>query len=170
MSMFGGSGDLASAVTLLKVFTDRTPDEIAELERSLAEKPFLREAQKALAADVTTLVHGREATAAVQAASEALFGRGDVRQLDARTLADATGELPGGEVKPGMTVTDALVAVGLVESRNAARRVIGDGGASLNNVRLSDPEQPLGEGDFLHGEVALFRRGRKSLAAGRHAP
>ena len=160
----------ASAVTLLKVFTDRTPDEIAELERSLAEKPFLREAQKALAADVTTLVHGREATAAVQAASEALFGRGDVRQLDARTLADATGELPGGEVKPGMTVTDALVAVGLVESRNAARRVIGDGGASLNNVRLSDPEQPLGEGDFLHGEVALFRRGRKSLAAGRHAP
>jgi tyrosyl-tRNA synthetase len=157
----------ASVVMLLKVFTDRTPEQIAALEMSLKEKPFLREAQKALAADVTTLVHGAEATAAVQAASEALFGRGDVTQLDARTLADATAELPGGTLSEGMSVTDALVAVGLVESRNAARRVIGDGGASLNNVRLTDPERTLVESDFLHGQVALFRRGRRSLAAGR---
>jgi tyrosyl-tRNA synthetase len=69
-----------------------------------------------------------------------------------------------------MTVTEALVAVGLVESRNAARRAIADGGASLNNVRLHDPEQVLTEEDFLHGRVALLRRGRKSLAAGRRAP
>jgi tyrosyl-tRNA synthetase len=157
----------ASVVKLLKVFTDRTPDEVAVLEQSLAEKPFLREAQKALAADVTTLVHGAAATAAVRAASEALFGRGDVHALDARTLGDATAELPGGEVSAGTSVTDALVAVGLVDSRNAARRVIGEGGASLNNVKLSDAEQLLGEEDFLHGRVALLRRGRKSLAAGR---
>jgi tyrosyl-tRNA synthetase len=157
----------ASVISLLKVFTDRSPEQIAELERSLAEKPFLREAQKALAADVTTLVHGAAATAAVQAASEALFGKGDVTALDADTLADATGELPGGEVSVGMSVTDALVAVGLVDSRNAARRAIGDGGASLNNVKLADPEQPLEESDFLHGRVALLRRGRRSLAAGR---
>jgi tyrosyl-tRNA synthetase len=157
----------ASAVKLLKVFTDRSPDDIARLEQSLAEKPFLREAQKALAADVTTLVHGAAATAAVQAASEALFGKGDVTALDPRTLRDATGELPGGELSVGMSVTDALVAVGLVDSRNAARRAIGDGGASLNNVKLTDPEQVLGEHDFLHGSVALLRRGRKSLAAGR---
>ncbi|MGZ3415846.1 MAG: tyrosine--tRNA ligase, partial [Isosphaeraceae bacterium] len=160
----------ASVIMLLKVFTDRTPEQIAELETSLKEKPFLREAQKALAADVTTLVHGAEATAAVQAASEALFGRGDVTQLDARTLADATAELPGGTVSEGMSVTDALVAVGLVESRNAARRVIGDGGASLNNVRLTESEQLLVASDFLHGKVALFRRGRRSLAAGRRGP
>jgi tyrosyl-tRNA synthetase len=159
----------AAVVTLLKVFTDRTPEEIAALERSLAEKPFLREAQKALAADVTTLVHGAAATAAVQAASEALFGKGDVSALDERTLADATGELPGGEVAVGMSVTDALVAVGLVDSRNAARRAIGDGGASLNNVKLTDPEHQLEASDFLHGRVALLRRGRKSLAAGRLA-
>jgi tyrosyl-tRNA synthetase len=159
----------ASVVKLLKVFTDRTPDEVAVLEQSLAEKPFLREAQKALAADVTTLVHGAAATAAVRAASEALFGRGDVHALDARTLGDATAELPGGEVSAGTSVTDALVAVGLVDSRNAARRVIGEGGASLNNVKLSDAEQLLGEEDFLHGRVALLRRGRKSLAAGRRA-
>jgi tyrosyl-tRNA synthetase len=160
----------ASVVMLLKVFTDRTPEQVAELEMSLKEKPFLREAQKALAADVTTLVHGADATAAVQAASEALFGRGDVTQLDARTLADATAELPGGTVTEGMSVTDALVAVGLVDSRNAARRTIGEGGASLNNVRLTDPEQELVESDFLHGQVALFRRGRRSLAAGRRGP
>jgi tyrosyl-tRNA synthetase len=160
----------ASVVTLLKVFTDRTQEQVAELEASLREKPYLREAQKALAADVTTLVHGAEATAAVQAASEALFGKGDVTALDPRTLADATDELPGAPVEPGMTVTEALVAVGLVESRNAARRAIADGGASLNNVRLHDPEQVLTEEDFLHGRVALLRRGRKSLAAGRRAP
>jgi tyrosyl-tRNA synthetase len=157
----------ASVVTLLKVFTDRTWEQIAELEKSLAEKPFLREAQKALAADVTTLVHGADATAAVQAASEALFGKGDVGALDERTLLDATAELPGGAVDVGTSVTDALVAVGLVDSRNAARRAISEGGASLNNVKLADPEQVLGEQDFLHGKVALLRRGRKSLAAGR---
>jgi tyrosyl-tRNA synthetase len=157
----------ASVIKLLKVFTDRDAEQVAELERSLAERPFLREAQKALAADVTTLVHGAAATAAVQAASEALFGKGDVRALDARTLADATGELPGGEVSPGMSLTDALVAVGLVDSRNAARRAIGDGGASLNNLKVTDPEQRLRDEDFLHGRVALLRRGRKSLAAGR---
>jgi tyrosyl-tRNA synthetase len=70
-------------------------------------------------------------------------------------------------VAVGMSVTEALVAVGLVESRNAARRVIGDGGASLNNVKLDDPERQLVTADFLHGDVALLRRGRKALAAGR---
>ncbi|MDU0312052.1 tyrosine--tRNA ligase [Phycicoccus sp. M110.8] len=159
----------ASVVTLLKVFTDRTQEEVAELEQSLAEKPFLREAQKALAADVTTLVHGAEATAAVQSASEALFGKGDVGALDEGTLLDATAELPGAPVEVGTSVTDALVAVGLVDSRNAARRAISEGGASLNNVKLTDAERVLGEGDFLHGKVALLRRGRKSLAAGRRS-
>jgi tyrosyl-tRNA synthetase len=160
----------ASVVKLLKVFTDRTEEQIAELGRSLAEKPFLREAQRALAADVTTLVHGAEATAAVQAASEALFGKGDVRALDAQTLSDATGELPGAAVQVGTSVTEALVAVGLVDSRKAARRAIGDGGASLNNMKITDPERVLGPEDFLHGRVALLRRGRKSLAAARMAP
>ena len=91
----------ASVVTLLRVFTDRGREELEELERQVAEEPFRRAAQRALAADVTTLVHGAAATAAVQAASEALFGRGDVRALDARTLQDATAELPGGEVYVG---------------------------------------------------------------------
>ncbi len=159
----------ASVVALLRVFTDRSQDEIVELERQVAEEPFRRAAQKALAADVTTLVHGAEATKAVQAASKALFGRGDLHALDPGTLRDATAELPGGAVTPGMSVTDALVAVGLVDSRNAARRAIADGGASVNGVKVSDAERPIAEGDFLHGAVVVLRRGRKALAAGRRS-
>src|SRR6478609_3960606 len=159
----------ASVISMLKALSDRSRDEITELERQVAEEPFRRAAQKALAADVTTLVHGAEATASVQAASEALFGKGDLTGLDASTLTDATAELPGAPVSVGTSVVDALVAVGLVDSRNAARRAIGDGGASLNNVKVTDPEQVLGEGDFLHGSVAVIKRGRRNLAAARRA-
>ena len=163
------NADDASVIGYLRTFTDHTREEIEALEQSVAQTPFKREAQKTLAADVTTLVHGAQETAAVQAASEALFGKGDPRALDAVTLRDATAELPGGEVAPGDSVVDALVATGLVESRNAARRVISDGGASVNNVKVTDPEAELTEGDFLHGQVALVRRGRKSLAAARRS-
>ena len=159
----------ASVVPMLETFTDRSTEDIARLGESSAKMPFLREAQRTLAADVTTLVHGTAATLAVQAASEALFGKGDVTSLDARTLEDATGELPGARVEVGSSVVDALVAVGLVDSRNAARRAIADGGASVNNVKVTDPGQVLGAQDFLHGRVALLRRGRKSLAAARLA-
>ncbi len=159
----------ASVVTLLRVFTDRGREELEELERQVAEEPFRRAAQRALAADVTTLVHGEAATAAVQAASEALFGKGDVRALDARTLQDATAELPGGEVHVGMPVVDALVAVGLAESRNAARRTIAEGGASVNGEKVTDAERVVVGDDVLHGQVVVLRRGRKALAAGRVA-
>ncbi len=159
----------ASVVTLLRVFTDRGREELEELERQVAEEPFRRAAQRALAADVTTLVHGAAATAAVQAASEALFGKGDVRALDARTLQDATAELPGGEVHVGMPVVDALVAVGLAESRNAARRTIAEGGASVNGEKVTDAERVVVGDDVLHGQVVVLRRGRKALAAGRVA-
>jgi len=157
----------ASVVQLLKVFTDRSADQIAALGRSMLNTPYLREAQKALAGDITTLVHGAPATAAVQAASEALFGRGDMAALDEQTLVDATAELPGAVVAAGSSVVDALVAVGLVDSRNAARRTIADGGASVNNVKVGDPEQQLGADDFLHGRVVVLRRGRRTLAAAR---
>jgi tyrosyl-tRNA synthetase len=105
----------------------------------------------------------------VQEASQALFGRGDVRTLDPRTLADATSELPGAVVAVGAELVDALVATGLVDSRKAARRVITEGGAYLNNERVEKEDAVLGEGDFLHGEVALLRRGRRSLAGARRA-
>jgi tyrosyl-tRNA synthetase len=157
----------ASVVTLLKVFTDRSREEVAELEEQVVREPFRRAAQRTLADDVTTLVHGAAATAAVRAASEALFGKGDLRALDPGTLADATAELPGGEVQVGMSVVDALVAVGLVDSRNAARRAIGEGGASVNGDKVTDVERLVEPDDLLHGSVVVLRRGRKALAAGR---
>lgn len=160
----------ASVIGLVKVFTDRGPQEVADLERQVREEPWKRAAQRTLAADVTTLVHGPAATAAVQAASEALFGSGDLRALDGPTLRDATAELPGGAVHVGMSVVDALVAVGLAESRNAARRTVGDGGASVNGARVGDPEAVLTDADVLAGGVVVLRRGRKSLAAGRVEP
>lgn len=159
----------ASVVKYLGIFTDRTQEEIAELARQVEDEPFRRAAQKALATDVTTLVHGADATAAVQRASEALFGKGDVRSLDHRTLADATAELDGGDVPAGASLVDALVASTLVESRNAARRVLGEGGVSVNNVKITDPEAVLTEADFLHGSTVLLKRGRKALAVVRRS-
>jgi tyrosyl-tRNA synthetase len=157
----------ASVIQLVKVFTDRTVEEVAELERQVAEEPFRRTAQKTLASDITTLVHGAEETEAVRAASEALFGKGELTALDAKTLRDATAELPGADVAVGTAVVDAMVATGLVESRKAARRVIDEGGASVNNVKVKDPEAVLSDEDFLQGVVAVLKRGRKSLAAAR---
>ena len=157
----------ASVIKLLKVFTDRGSAEIADLERQLEEEPFRRAAQRTLAADVTTLVHGADATASVQAASEALFGKGDLGALDERTLVDATSELPGADVPAGTGLLDALVATGLVDSKKAARRAIGDGAVSINGEKIADEARVLGAEDYLHGRVAIVRRGRKNLAAAR---
>ncbi len=159
----------ASVVMLLKVFTERTRDEIDDLARQVRDEPFRRAAQRTLATDVTTLVHGPEATAAVQAASDALFGRGSLDGLDRRTLLDATAELPGGTGEPGQEVVDALVVSGLVDSRNAARRVIRDGGASVNNVKVTEETAVLTAQDFLYDAVCLVKRGRKSLGVVRRS-
>ncbi len=156
----------ASVVTLLKVFTDRGSEEIEDLGRQVQEEPWKRAAQRALAEDVTTLVHGRAATDAARAAAEALFGKGDLRALDGPTLRDAAAELPSGAVTVGMPLVDALVAVGLADSRNAARRTLGEGGASVNGAKVADPDAVLGADDVLAGGVVVLRRGRKNLAAG----
>ncbi|PID96558.1 MAG: tyrosine--tRNA ligase [Actinomycetales bacterium] len=155
----------SSVGTLLRFFTDLDAGQIADLEEQVRAEPFRRTAQRTLAAEVTTLVHGAPVCAAVQAASAAIFGKGDIRALDEPTLLDATAELPGGIVPEGATIVDALVATGLAESRNAARRLVGDGGVSLNGDKVGDPETVLRATDFLHGRVALLRRGRKAQAA-----
>lgn len=153
---------------LLRIFTDRDQEQIAELEQAALERPHLREAQRALAADVTTLVHGAEATAQVEAASQVLFGRGEPSALDASTLRDATAELPGAAVPVGTGLLEAMVEVGLADSKGAARRLVRDGGVSINNTKVDDVEHVLQADDFLHGEIVLLRRGRKSLAAARN--
>lgn len=156
-----------SVVKLLKIFSDRTREELEVLARQVADEPFRRTAQRTLAADVTTLVHGEGATASVQAASEALFGKGDLAALEEQTLLDATQELPGADVPAGTGLLDALVATGLVDSKKAGRRAIGDGSVSVNGEKVSDEAHALGPGDYLHGRVAVLRRGRKNLAAAR---
>lgn len=159
----------ASVVKLLKVFGNRSPNEVATLSQAVIEEPFRRAAQKALAHDVTALVHGEQAVADVEAASAALFGNASLADLDTDTLVDATSELPGTEAQAGTELIDLMVATGLSDSRKAARRTIGEGGASINNAKITDPGAELEDAHFLGGEVAVLKRGRKNLAAVRRA-
>jgi tyrosyl-tRNA synthetase len=154
----------ADVVSWLKIFTFRSREEIEALAAAVQERPGAREAQRTLAADVTTLVHGQDATDAVVAASQALFGRGELTELDEATLAAATDELPRAQVEPGTPVLDALVASGLVASKAAGRRAIAEGGAYVNNVKVDGEEAVLSAADLLHGRFAVLRRGKKTLA------
>ncbi len=150
----------------LRYFTFRTQAEIVELERATAERPAAREGQRALAAEVTDLVHGADARGRVEEASRALFGRGDLQALDADVLGDALAELPLARVsRERHPVVDLLAATGLVASKSAARRTIAEGGGYVNNVKVEDEEATAGPQDALHGRWLLVRRGRRSLAA-----
>lgn len=118
-----------------------------------------------MAARVTELVHGRDELDRVLAATEALWGRGELGALDARTLESATAELPSGDIVAGeSTIVDALVATGLEKGRSAARRTVASGGAYLNNVKVTDEDAPISTGDLLAGGLALVRKGRRNLA------
>jgi tyrosyl-tRNA synthetase len=155
---------------LLRVFSFRVRAEIEELEREIAEKPKARRAQRLLAEELTTLVHGANELARVQAASEALFGQGDLRSLDAATLAAAVAEVPHAEVDrlPGgglPPVFDLMAAVGIVESKSAARRAIAEGGAYLNNERVMTEDATPTDADLLHGEYLVVRRGKRTVGA-----
>ena len=151
---------------LLRVFTFRGREEIEALERATLERPQAREGQRALAADVTTLVHGERATAQAIAASQALFGRGVLAELDEQTLDDATAELTRVQVKVGTPVVDAFVQAGLAPSRSGARRTISEGGAYVNNTKVEDVDAVLAADQLLHERFVVLRRGRKALAAG----
>ncbi|MHB1065140.1 MAG: tyrosine--tRNA ligase [Georgenia sp.] len=155
----------ADVVHYLKVFTFRSREGLVELEQAVAERPQAREAQRALAEDVTTLVHGAEATERVRRASQALFGRDDLRALDEQTLSAAVAELPrAAAVVDESTVVDLLVATGLEKGRSAARRTLASGGAHLNNEKVVDEERVLAGTDLLPGGYALLRKGRRHLA------
>ncbi len=152
---------------LLRIFTFLSHAEIEELERETAERPFLRAGQKALAHEVTTLVHGAEETERIKAASAALFGGGELREIHPATLAAALRET-GGVVVSAVdgipTVTDLFVLAGLSETRSAARRTVAEGGAYLNNERVEDPDLVPGESDLVAGSWLVLRRGKKTFA------
>ncbi len=153
---------------LLRVFTFRSREEIEDLERQTRESPAARTGQRVLAEDVTTLVHGADECAKAIAASEALFGRGDLRGLDEATLAAALAEagLTKVPATPDRmpTVVDLMAATGIVTSRSAARRAIAEGGAYLNNRKVADEDAVPEPADLLHGRYLVLRRGRRTVA------
>jgi tyrosyl-tRNA synthetase len=155
--------DDADVVQRLKIFTFFSRERIAELETAVADAPFKREAQKTLAFEVTSLVHGRASTEAAIAASAALFGQGELSALDEPTLAAALRELSHVESSPDTTVVQLLVDTGLVSSASEARRAIAQGGVYLNNIAVADDRAAVGS-DLLPGNVAVLRRGKKTLA------
>ncbi|WP_430866933.1 tyrosine--tRNA ligase [Demequina aurantiaca] len=157
-----GSAD-GDVVQYLKYFTFRTQDEIAALEVKVAEEPFRREAQKTLAYDVTALVHGTDAADAAVEASQAIFGRGELIGLDQQTLDGCAAEIGGVDVEEGVMVVDALVLAGVVESKSAARRAIAEGGAYVNNIKVTDADAVVAKADALAGGWFVVRRGKKTL-------
>jgi tyrosyl-tRNA synthetase len=152
---------------LLRVFTFRSRDEIQELELQTAEQPAARIGQRVLAEDLTTLVHGPEEYARAVAASRALFGQGDLRALDAKTLAAALAEVPlatlpaPGDALP--PVADLMAEVRIVPSKSAARRTIAEGGAYLNNTKVTDQDSVPLASDLLHGKFLVLRRGKRTV-------
>jgi tyrosyl-tRNA synthetase len=163
------NSDDRDVVGFLKIFSLRPRAEIAELEAAVSQRPAAREAQRALAEEVTTLVHGAEECERVIAASAALFGRAELADLDEATLAAAlaeTGVVPIA-ADPLPTVLDLLLATGLVDSKSAARRAVVEGGVYLNNRKLTDPEAAVEGSDLLHGRWVVVRRGKRSVMGAR---
>ena len=150
----------------LRLFTFLPLEEIEQLEKDVIDRPQLRAGQRRLAEELTTLVHGRHQTDQVVAASRALFGRGDLRELDGATVDAALAEVPGAAVRLAErpTIVDLLTATGLVDSRGAARRTVAEGGAYVNNVKVGDEQWVPGDGDLLDGRWLVVRRGKRNLA------
>jgi tyrosyl-tRNA synthetase len=158
----------AEMPALLRVFTFRSAAEIEELERQTREAAAVRAAQRLLAEDVTTLVHGAAECASVIAASKAMFGQGDLEALPERTLADALDEV--GLVTVGASrdnlpaVVDLLTASGIATSKSEARRIIAAGGSYLNNRRVTAEDAVPNAADLLYGRFLVLRRGRRTVA------
>ncbi|MBX6372514.1 MAG: tyrosine--tRNA ligase [Acidothermus sp.] len=156
----------------LRYFSLRPREEIEALEKAGAERPAARLMQRALAEELTALVHGVDEARKVREASAALFGGGDLRSIDPETLGAALREagLVRLDFATPPSVVDVLVATGLVESRSAARRVIAEGGAYLNNEKVSDIEAAVEPDRLLHGRWLVVRRGRRSVAGVERTP
>ncbi|KJK39758.1 tyrosyl-tRNA synthetase [Lentzea aerocolonigenes] len=159
--------DDATVMNYLRLFTFLSREELDELEKQTAEAPHQRAAQKRLAQEFTDLVHGERATQQVVLASSALFGRADLRDLDESVLQAALAEAPKGEVRLAdePTIVDLLVASGLADSRGAARRTVNEGGAYVNNAKVTDEEWKPSPSDLLHGKWLVLRRGKRNNAS-----
>ena len=153
---------------LLRVFSFKTREEIAELVRESTERPAARIGQRALAEEVTTLVHGADETGRAIAASRALFGQGSLTDLDERTLAAVAAEVRAAQVprNGGLPpVANMMAAAGVAPTVSAARRAIAGGGAYLNNQKVTDEKAVPRAEDLLHGRYLILRRGKRTVGA-----
>ena len=158
--------DDGEVVALLKVFSFRARDELEALAEAVARRPEEREAQQALAEELTTLVHSATEAGRARIASRALFGQGELADVEPEALAAALAELSPTVVRaPLPPLVDLLVATGLADSRSAARRTLAEGGIYLNNRRVGDPAQAPSEADLLAGRWLVLRRGKRTLSA-----
>ncbi len=160
--------DDADVERFLKTFSFKSREELELLFVELRENPGARVAHRALAEELTTLVHGEVECANAQAAAKALFGQGEISALDPKTLASALSQLPRTTIKKGdafPTWVDLLAATGVVDSKSAARRIVKEGGAYLNNVKISGEDFAPSESDLIHGRFLLLRKGKRELAA-----
>ncbi|MEW2359699.1 tyrosine--tRNA ligase [Spirillospora sp. NPDC029432] len=162
---FWFNADDRDIAKFLKVFSFRTREEIEDLVKQGTDRPAARIPQRALAEEMTTMVHGAGETDRVVAASRALFGQGALEDLDERTLRSALAEVPRTEVPPGElpSVVDLLAGSGLCKSKSEARRAIAQGGAYLNNAKVESEDAVPAASDLLHGRFLVLRRGKRNI-------
>jgi len=160
--------DDADVEKYLKVFSFKERSEIETLIETVKVNPGAREAQRELAREITTLVHGADECQKVEAASKALFGLGDLKDLDVKTLAAALSQLPKVTISSGEDIptwVDLLAATGVVESKSAARRIVKENGAYLNNEKISGEDFAPSKSDLIHGKFLVLRKGKRDLAS-----
>lgn len=162
------NSDDADMPKLLKVFSMKDRSEIERLIETLKVNPGAREAHRELAREMTTLIHGQQMAKSVEDAAKALFGQGEIDQLDLKTLDSALSQLPRTTIKKGEPYpswVDLLAATGVVDSKSAARRIVKEGGGYLNNKKVESEDFTPSKNDLLHGKYLLLRKGKRDLAA-----
>lgn len=157
--------DDRDVISYIKIFTFASRDEVAALEREVAENPGARNAARYLARDVTARVHGNDAMVKVEEVSKALFGQGDLLEVDGPMLAAAAQALPNTPFAEGLLAIDAFAQSGLCDSKSAARRLVKEGGAYINNERVTDESVILQKSQLIKGNLILLRKGKRELGA-----
>jgi tyrosyl-tRNA synthetase len=162
------NSDDADMPKLLKVFSMKSRVEIERLIETVKTNPGAREAHRELARELTTMIHGEQMAQKVELAAKALFGHSDISELDLATLDSALAQLPRTQIAKGQplpTWVDLLAATGVVDSKSAARRIVKEGGAYLNNQKVESEDFTPSKADLLHGKYLLLRKGKRDLAA-----
>ena len=162
------NSDDADMPKLLKVFSMKSRAEIERLIETVKTNPGAREAHRELARELTTMIHGEQMAQKVELAGKALFGHSDISELDLATLDSALAQLPRTQIAKGQplpTWVDLLAATGVVDSKSAARRIVKEGGAYLNNQKVENEDFAPSKADLLHGKYLLLRKGKRDLAA-----